>query len=429
MTFHMLTRFSFCLLILLSLATIQAANPNSDLKLQPNDWPWWRGPQWTGIAPADQAPPQKWDLETNVVWKTAVPGRGHGSPTIVGDQVFLASADEEAEIQYVLCYNRKTGEEEWRREIHRGGFTASGERQGNSKSTKASASVACDGERLFVTLFNSDAIHLTALTRTGEILWQKKVSDYVIHQGYGASPTIYGPLVIAVADNRGGGAIVGFNRETGERVWEHARPAEANYTSPIIVNVNNKDQLLFTGCNLITSLNPLTGEVIWEVEGSTVECVTSTVTNGEYILSSGGYPDQHTTVLKADGSGDIVWTNRTKSYVPSLVLKDNNLYAVTDNGIAICYDFLTGGVLWRNRLSGDFTSSPVLVDDVIYVTNESGETFIYEANPMEFKSLGENKLGDECFATPVITGSQIFTRVAFRTDEGRQEYLYCLGDK
>ncbi|MAT15673.1 MAG: serine/threonine protein kinase [Planctomyces sp.] len=408
-------------------ATVQAANPNAGLNLQPTDWPWWRGQQWDGIAPGNQHPPLTWSAEENVVWKAEIPGRGHGSATVVGDFVYLASADEVDELQYVLCYDRTTGKELWRTEVHKGGFTASGDRQGNQKSTKASSTVACDGERLFITMFNSDAVWLTSLSLKGEILWQKKVSDYIVHQGYGASPTIYGPLVIAVADNKGGGAVVGFDRKTGDRVWEHPRPQTANYPSPIIVNVNNQDQLVFIGCNLIESLDPLTGKVNWTMEGSTTECVTSTVTNGEYVLSTGGYPDQHTTVVKADGSGEVVWTNKTKSYVPSLLLKDNYLYAVTDGGIAICYDFRTGDVEWRGRLSGDFTSSPVLVDDLIFATNESGETFIFRANPKKFEKVGENKLGDECFATPVITGDQIFTRVAFRSDEGRQEYLYCLG--
>ncbi|MCA9040533.1 MAG: PQQ-binding-like beta-propeller repeat protein [Planctomycetaceae bacterium] len=404
------------------------ANPNAGLKLQSTDWPWWRGQNWNGIAPANQNPPQKWDEETNVVWKSPIPGRGHGSPTVVGDQIYLASADEENEIQYVLAYDRKSGAELWRREIHRGGFTPSGDRQGNAKSTKASSSVACDGEHLFITMFNSDAIWLTSLTRSGEFRWQKKVSDYVVHQGYGASPTIYGPLVIAVADNKGGGAVVGFDRTTGERIWEHARPATANYASPIIVHTGNQDQLMFIGCNVITSLDPLTGKVNWSVEGSTTECVTSTVTDGQYILSSGGYPENHTTVMKADGSGEIRWTNRTRSYVPSLILKAGYLYAVSDNGIAICYDFATGDIQWRNRLSGDFTSSPVLVDDKIYVTNEAGETFLFAADPSKFISLGENKLGDECFATPTFTGNRIYIRIAKRTEDNRQEYLYCLGE-
>ncbi|MEZ6045258.1 MAG: PQQ-binding-like beta-propeller repeat protein [Planctomycetaceae bacterium] len=382
---------------------VQAASPLDGLKLGPSDWPWWRGPQRNGNAASEETPPLKWDTETNVVWKAPIPGRGHGSPIIVGDHVYLVSADETNEIQYALCFDRKTGAELWRRELHRGGFNASGDRQGNAKSTKASSTMACDGEHLFTTMFNSDAIHLTSLSMDGEILWQKKVSDYIVHQGYGASPTIYGPLVIAVADNKGGGAVVAFNRNTGEEVWTHKRPATANYASPVILNANGKDQLFFIGCEVVTSLDPLTGKVNWEVPGSTTECVTSTVTDGKSIVTSGGYPKQHTTVMKADGSGDIVWTNGTKSYVPSLLLKDNELYAVTDNGVAICYDFQTGKVLWRGRLSGDFTSSPVLVDDKIFVTNETGETFIFKATPKNMCHLERTNWVTNAMPPPLLS--------------------------
>src|SRR5882757_3904535 len=107
------------------------------------DWPWWRGPNRDGLAAADQKPPLKWSETENVLWKTPLPGRGHGSPTVVGDQVFLAAAEQETETQLVLCFDRKTGKELWRTEVHRGGFA----KGGNGKSSHASSSVACDGQR------------------------------------------------------------------------------------------------------------------------------------------------------------------------------------------------------------------------------------------------------------------------------------------
>src|SRR5947209_6405892 len=110
----------------------------------PTDWPWWRGPTRNGIAPAKQRPPLKWSEGENVLWKSPVPGRGHGSPTVVGDQVFLATADHEQQTQSVLCYDRRTGKQLWQTEVHRGGF----EKKGNSKASLASSTVACDGRRL-----------------------------------------------------------------------------------------------------------------------------------------------------------------------------------------------------------------------------------------------------------------------------------------
>lgn len=126
----------------------------------PTDWPWWRGPNRNGIA-ANQKPPLKWSDTEHVLWRCPVPGRGHGSPTVVGDQVFLATADAEKEIQSVLCVDRRTGRQLWQAEVHHGGF----EKKGNSKASMASSTPACDGERVFINFLHDGAIWTTALSR------------------------------------------------------------------------------------------------------------------------------------------------------------------------------------------------------------------------------------------------------------------------
>ena len=163
------------------------------------DWPWWRGPNRNGIAAADQKPPTRWSETENVLWKSPVPGRGHGSPTVVGDQVFLATADHEREVQSVLCYHRQTGERLWQTEIHRGAFATNG----NAKSSLASSSVASDGQRIFINFLHDGAVYTTALSRDGKQLWQTKITDYILHQGFASSPAVYQSLVIVSADNKG----------------------------------------------------------------------------------------------------------------------------------------------------------------------------------------------------------------------------------
>lgn len=152
-----------------------------------NDWPWWRGPQRNGIAASDQQPPLTWSDKENIVWKTPVPGRGHGSPTVVGTQIFLATADHDSEVQSVLCLDRLSGKQLWQTEIHRGGF----EKKGNEKSSLASSTLACDGQRVFINFLNGGAIHTTALSLDGQKLWQTKITDYVLHQGFGSSPALF----------------------------------------------------------------------------------------------------------------------------------------------------------------------------------------------------------------------------------------------
>jgi hypothetical protein len=401
-----------------------AAEPAA-LPLAATDWPWWRGPQRNGIAAAGQSPPLQWSATKNICWKSPVPGRGHGSATVVGNQVFLTAADEERQLQSVLCFDRATGEELWRTDVHRGGLTT----KGNKKSSQASTTVACDGARLFVNFLNNDAVFTTALDRDGQQLWQTKISDFVVHQGYGASPAVYGPLVLVSADHKGeqGGAIAGLNRETGDVVWRHGRPATPNYTSPIILRVAGRDQLVFTGCDLVSAFDPLSGEKLWERDGATTECVTSTVTDGRLVFSSGGYPRNHVCAFHADGSGTIAWENNVRVYVPSMLIRDGFLYAVTDDGVAMCWRAATGEELWKRRLGGTFSSSPVLVGDRIYAVNEAGHAFVFTAAPREFELVAENQLGHEVFATPAICGDRIYLRVAEMENGRRQEYLYCIG--
>ena len=386
------------------------------------DWPWWRGPERNGVAYPAQDPPTEWSATQNVAWKSPIPGRGHSSPTVVGPHVYLATADDEAGTQSVLCFDRATGKQLWQTEVHRGGLMRK-----NEKSTAASSTVACDGERVFISFANSDAVYVTALSVAGQQLWQTKIADYKIHQGYGASPALYQSLVLAAADSHAGGVVVALDRQSGSIVWKHDRPKEPNYTSPIILNVAGRDQLFMTGCNLFSSFDPLSGKSLWEVKGATTECVTSTVTDGQRVFCSGGYPKNHLAAVLADGSGKFVWETRDRVYVPSLLARDGHLFGVLDAGVAACWKSDTGDERWKKRLGGEFSASPVLVGDTIYATNENGETFVYRADPEKFEQIAVNKLGDEALASPTICGSRMYLRVVEQVDGKRQEMLYCLG--
>ncbi|MDA1016663.1 MAG: PQQ-binding-like beta-propeller repeat protein [Planctomycetota bacterium] len=387
------------------------------------DWPWWRGPQRNGIADPNQTPPTKWSADENIAWKSSIPGRGHGSITVVGDQVLAAFADHDREVQGVMCFDRKSGKPVWTADVHKGGFST----KGNKKASLASSTVACDGERLFINFLNAGAVHLTALDRSGKKLWQTKICDYVVHQGFGSSPAIYKSLVIASADNKGSGAIVAMKRASGEIVWKRERPKTPNYASPTILHAAGRDQLVFTGCNLVTSLNPMTGEPFWEIKGSTTECVTSTVTDGTRVFTSGGYPKNHVSAVNADGSGKVAWSNPTRVYVPSMLSRDGYLYAVADAAMAVCWKSDTGEEVWKQRISGKaFTASPVLVGDLVFVTSETGQTIIFKSNPEKFELVAENQLGDEVLATPTICGSRIYMRIAERVEGTRLESLVCI---
>lgn len=398
--------------------------PLKPIKFEKTDWPWWRGADRNGHAATNQMPPLSWDEEKNVVWKAPVPGRGHGSPIVVGKQVFLATADVDTHVQSVICYDRSNGQQVWKTDLH----TSIPPKKMNKKATMASSSPACDGERVFINFLHDGAVYTTALSLDGNQIWQTKITNYQIHQGYGSSPALYDTLVIVSADNKLGGKVAALDRQNGKIVWEQSRPKDPNYPSPIILNAAGRDQLFLTGLNLVSSFDPKTGKKLWEHPGSTTECVTSTVTDGNVVITSGGYPRNHVSAFKADGSQkEPVWQSDTRVYVPSMLIRNGHLYAVLDAGVATCWNVDTGKELWKKRLGGTFTSSPVLCGDNIFVTSEGGKTHIFKASPDGFESVGENELGDEVFATPVICGNRIYTRIALRDGDNRQEMLYCLG--
>jgi outer membrane protein assembly factor BamB len=152
------------------------------------------------------------------------------------------------------------------------------------------------------------------------------------------------------------------------------------------------------------------------------------VTDGKHVFTSGGYPRNHVAAVKADGSG-IAWDNKTRVYVPSMLFRDGHLYAVMDEGNAVCWKTDTGTEVWKGRLGGTFSASPVLVGEHILATNEAGKTYVFKANPKEFDLVAENQLGNEVFATSTVCGGRIYMRIAVKQNGTRQEKLACIGAK
>ncbi|MEO6245869.1 MAG: PQQ-binding-like beta-propeller repeat protein [Opitutaceae bacterium] len=388
------------------------------------DWPAWRGPTADGHAAPGQVPPVKWSEKENIAWRAPVRGRGHSSPTVAGDRVFLATADADTQEHLVLAFDRATGKTVWTTTVHRGPLES-----GNHKnSSAASSTVAWDGERLYINFLHAKAIHTSALDRDGKILWQTRVGDYVVHQGFGASPVVYEDVVIVAADHRGGGKVAGLDRRTGKILWEHARPKIPNYATPAVLRVAGRTQMILGGCNHVLSLDPLTGKQLWEIEGSTEETVVTATTDGSRVFLSGGYPKSHFIAVEADGSGKITWQNNSRVYVPTALVDSGHVFAVLDAGHAVCWDAATGKERWREKVDRDFYSSPVMAGPRVYATSLRGVTSVFEATPKAFKLLAQNQLGDEALSTPAIAGGQIFLRSA-KKGEPRQEFLWCVAAK
>jgi len=401
-----------------SLALGQAGTP----ALGPDDWPCWRGPQFNGVAAAQKVP-LDWSETKNVVWQAPVPGRGHSSPIVVGSRVFLSTADEQKDLLSVLCYDRATGKERWRSDVLKGGADS----RLHKKNTRASSTLACDGQHVYAVFQSEDFIWATALDLAGKLVWQKKVGPFVSHWGYSASPTIYRSSLIVSTDHKGGGGLHALDLRSGEVLWETPRPKAPTYASPVVLKVGGKDQLVIAGAELVNGYDPVSGKQLWSVKGTSVECVSSAVAEGNFIFATGGFPAKETVCIRADGSAEVVWRAKVGDFVPSQLVHQGYIYSVLDNGIVFCLDAKSGKEMWKDRLgSPAFSASPILVGEHIFITSETGKTHIFRANPHKFETIADIQLGKQIFASPVACGGRLYLRVV---GDNRQETLYCIGLK
>lgn len=401
---------------------LQANDKESPVPARGRDWPYWRGPNGNGIAACKDAPLQ-WSETENIIWSAPISGRGHSSPAVVADRVFLTTADEERKEQFALCYRRESGKLLWTRKLHEGGWDS----PSMAGRSWANSSPACDGEKVYLVFSHKGKIIVTALDFEGKEVWKKTVGDFISHHGYSASPVIYGSTLIISADHKKGGYLAALDRKTGDLRWKTMRPAEPSYVAPAILQVAGRKQLLISGCNLFAGYDPETGKSLWSSKTTTTECVGTVVAAGDLVFASGGYPDNLTVCLNARNPDKVVWKKPIRTYVPSMLAFENHLYTVTDRGIGYCWEAASGKEKWKARIGRSFIASPVICGNRIYAFSDKGTTHVFKTTPNGFERLATNSLGDEVFATPAICANRIYLRCAFRRNGRRSEKLYCIG--
>lgn len=390
------------------------------------DWPWWRGPMRNGIAVGSA--PTKFSDSEGVLWKTPVPGRGHSSPIVVGQKVFLTTADKDKQIHSVLAFDRKDGQQLWQVEVSQGGFPA----KNHPKNTEATPTIASDGERLFVTFFHHETVQATALDFNGKQIWQQTVGAFnpkKYEYGYAPSPLLYRGNVIIAGEYDGKSFLAALDRATGKDVWRTPRPDNISFSTPVIAHVAGKDQLLLTGNEKITSFDPVTGKELWSTKGVATATCGTVVWNNDTVFGSGGYPQSETAAVKADGSGEVVWHNNQSLYEPSLIVVDDYVYGFTGRGILYCWRASDGKEMWKQALKGPVSASPVLAGGNIYWANEGGSLYVFKPNPRKFELVSQNQIGSDSFPSPAICGGQVFLRVGHGQGANRKETLYCFGSR
>lgn len=403
--------------------------PLNRLLAQQDEWLQWRGPTGDNHAAESAEPPIDWDLKQKkgLVWRTPIHGSGHSSPTVLRDAVYVTAADARRDKQWLLKLDRNTGDLVQRVVVHDQGLPT----RIHPNNTHASPTVASDGERLFVVFYNDSAIRLSVYNTNLRKVWQRKVADFQpasFQFGYGASPTLYKNLVIVAAEYDGeASGLYAFRQRDGKPIWKQPRPANLSFSSPIVAKIAGRDQLLISGADQLASFDPTTGRPLWAADATTEATCGTVVWDDRTVFASGGNPVGGTWAVLADGSQTNLWENRVMCYEQSLLADRGYIYAVADAGVAYCWKANSGTVMWRTRLGGGFSSSPLLADGRIYVASEAGEVFVFRATPDRFVLLAENRLGDEVFATPVALGDRLYVRYAAMEDGKRQEYVAALG--
>ena len=412
-------------------ATAQSSTQSPvEMKTKPAsaDYQWgtWRGPNDNGIVDGQKVVTH-WSQNENLLWASKIPGRGHSTPIIVDDRIFLTTSDVKTQTQSVLCYDRKDGKLLWNTLVNTGNFNP----KIHPKNTHASPTVACDGERVYALFNNSEKNQLIALDMDGNIQWQRYVADYRTAKPFGAgsSPILYkGSLYVPNETEAGDCAIIVIDPATGVETRRINRGNFISYSTPVIAEVAGREQLLMSGGSAVSSYDPESGTKLWSVPANWAITCNTMVWEGDMAFASGGFPGQQTLAINAR-TGQLVWDKPVKCYEQSMLVDDGRLYGMSDLGVVYCWDAKTGRELFKTRFEGPVSASPVLVDGNVFFTSENGNTLVIKAGTDRYVEVARNKLGTSAFASFAVTDNKIYTRVGFGTPGNIQEVLCCIGQK
>lgn len=427
-------------------ATVAGVGEVSDYNDQ---WPAWRGPAGTGVA-RHADPPVKWDENTNLKWKVEIPGRGHASPIVWKDRVFvLTSTPVEQKVENsgqpadgkgipmrkaegvqkfeVLCLDRKDGSIVWRKAVAEGIPHAATHVDGSW----ASGSPVTDGERLYA-FFGSNGLY--CLDMNGNLLWSKDLGKMTVKMnfGEGSSPVLYKDRIIVNWDHEKGSFIVAFDKTTGRELWRIHRDEATSWATPIIAEAEGKPQLIVSATKRIRAYDPATGGQLWECGGMTANVIPCPVASGGLAWMMSGFRGNALVCVqlsKAEGditsSTAVLWRlNRDTPYVPSPLLYDDNLFFLKGNSeVLSCLDARSGKPHYTTQklegLKGVY-SSPVAANGHVYVTGRNGVTVVLQQGP-EYKVLAANTLKDSFTASAALVGREMFLR--------GYKSLYCIMEK
>ncbi len=429
------------------------------------NWPQWRGPTGNGTAPGSK-PPVRWDENTNIEWKTAIPGEGHSSPVIWGDKIFLMTAvsqpvpaseqpdaggsDEPRSDRgpgrrgsggprggfgggapdivltfQTMCLDRDSGAVLWTRK----GQTSKPNEGKHRTNSFCSGSPVTDGG---VVISNFSSYGIFCYDMDGKLLWEKDLGDMRTRNGFGegSSPALHGDTLFILWDTEEDSWLYALDRLTGDEKWKVAREEKTGWTTPYVVTHNGVTQVVVNASNKVRSYDAASGRLVWECGGQTTNAIPSVVSDGETVYAMSGYRGNTAMAIELGASGDldgsdhIRWQlNRGTPYVPSPLLFNGLLFFCKGNdAFFTCADARTGEVYFSEErlpeISGVY-ASPVEAGGRIYLCGQNGVTVVMDAGK-KLELITANKLDEPINASPAVSGNRLYIRGS--------NHLYCISE-
>ena len=406
------------LLLILSLSLPARLSP---LQAE-SGWPQWRGADGTGVS-SETGIPVRWDAQ-QILWRTRIPGRGQSSPVASEGRVFLTTASSDGGSRSVVCVDQETGALLWQRKVVQGP-----PEKVHQMNSWATPSCATHGGRVFA-YFGSGGLYCFDLR--GQPLWQRDLGQLENSQwGVGSSPILFGETVIQTCDGDNDAFLIALDQVTGKQRWRQARPKHRSFSTPMVIRVDRKQELVLNGHLGVHAYDPQTGRELWFCAGGSGRG-TPSVTSGHnlvFAISGRSRGNGDLMAIRPGGRGAVAathlaWqTQRGGRDLPSPLLVGDYLMAVNLRpGVATCYHAPTGKLLWKQRLAGNFSASPVAAGGNVYMQSEQGETIVIR--PAErYQEIARNRLpteNDESFRASLMPLSgKLFCR--------SDKYLYCIG--
>ncbi|MHC4703533.1 MAG: outer membrane protein assembly factor BamB family protein, partial [Planctomycetota bacterium] len=249
--------------------------------------------------------PLKWSATKNVAWKVPIPGKGHASPIVWGDRIFVVTAVEEKDQRVLLCLDRSDGKVIWQRIV----LVAPLEKL-HALNSRASSTPATDGEKVYVSFLDRDKMFVAAYDFDGNEVWSVRPGVFSSRHGYCSSPVLWKDKVLVNGDHDGPAYLAALKRTTGEAIWKTPRPNRTrSYCPPIVRRIEGRNQMILSGSLCVASYDPDTGRQHWIIDGPTEQFVASLVYNGDLLFMTCGFPDRFVQAIRPTGAGNITKTH------------------------------------------------------------------------------------------------------------------------